>query len=98
MIRNSDITKKPISSILIKKLLANRKTNEYKNYTLNKAKHIFSKGRMRQILTKYTIRNKFRIRNIQSIFRRYINLIILENKYFQGKRGLEIITYQKQKL
>ena len=53
---------------------------------------------MRQILTKYTIRNKFRIRNIQSAFRKYINLIILENKYFQGERGLEAITYQKQKL
>ena len=88
---------KPISSVLTKKLLTVKKTNEYRSYALNKAKDAFSEGRVRQILTKHAIRNKFRVRDIQSAFRRYANSIVLENKHFQGERGLEIIARQKQR-
>ena len=48
---------KPISSVLTKKLLTVKKTNEYRSYALNKAKDAFSEGRVRQILTKHAIRN-----------------------------------------
>ena len=89
---------KPISSVLTKKLLTVKKTNEYRSYALNKAKDAFSEGRVRQILTKHAIRNKFRVRDIQSAFRRYANSIVLENKHFQGERGLEMIAHQKQRL
>ena len=89
---------KPISSVLTKKLLTVKKTNEYRSYALNKAKDAFSEGRVRQILTKHAIRNKFRVRDIQSAFRRYANSIVLENKRFQGERGLEMIAHQKQRL
>ena len=64
---------KPISTGLTKKLLTVKKTNEYRSYALNKAKDAFSEGRVRQILTKHAIRNKFRVRDIQSAFRRYAN-------------------------
>ena len=89
---------KPISSVLTKKLLTVKKTNEYRSYALNKAKDAFSEGRVRQILTKHAIRNKFRVRDIQSAFRRYANSIVLENKHFQGERVLEMIAHQKQRL
>ena len=89
---------KPISSVLTKKLLTVKKTNEYRSYALNKAKDAFSEGRVRQILTKHAIRNKFRVRDIQSAFTRYANAIVLENKHFQGERGLEMIAHQKQRL
>ena len=88
---------KPISSVLTKKLLTVKKTNEYRSYALNKAKDAFSEGRVRQILTKHAIRNKFRVRDIQSAFRRYANSIVLENKHFR-ERGLEMIAHQKQRL
>ena len=42
--------------------------------------------------------NKFRVRDIQSAFRRYANSIVLENKHFEGERGLEMISHQKQRL
>jgi hypothetical protein len=89
---------KPISSVLTKKLLTVKKTNEYRSYALNKAKDAFSEGRVRQILTKHAIRNKFRVRDIQSAFRRYANSIVLENKHFEGERGLEMIAHQKPRL
>ena len=54
--------------------------------------------RVRQILIKHAIRNKFRVRDIQSAFRRYANSIVLENKHFEGERGLEMIAHQKQRL
>ena len=66
---------KPIPTVLTKKLLTVKKTNEYRSYALNKAKDAFSEGRVRQILTKHAIRNKFRVRDIQSAFRRYANSI-----------------------
>ena len=89
---------KPISNVLTKKLQTVKKTNEYRSYALNKAKDAFSEGRVRQILTKHAIRNKFRVRDIQSAFRRYASSIVLENKRFQGERGLEIIAHQKRRL
>ena len=77
---------KPISTVLTKKLLTVKKTNEYRSYALNKAKdafnNAFSEGRVRQILTKHAIRNKFRVRDIQSAFRRYANSIVLEKKIY----------------
>ena len=89
---------KPISTVLTKKLLTVKKTNEYRSYALNKAKDAFSEGRVGQILTKHAIRNKFRVRDIQSAFRRYANSIVLENKHFEGERGLEMIAHQKPRL
>ena len=89
---------KPISTVLTKKLLTVKKTNEYISYALNKAKDAFSEGRVRQILTKHAIRNKFRVRDIQSAFRRYANSIVLENRHFEGERGLEMIAHQKPRL
>ena len=53
---------------------------------------------MRQILTEHAIGNKFRVRYIQSAFRRYANSIVLENKHFEGEKGLEMIPHQKPRL
>ena len=89
---------KPISNVLTKKLSSVKKTNEYRSYALNKAKGAFNEGGVRQILTKHTIRNKFRVRDIQSALRRYANSIVLESKHFEGERGLEMIAHQKQRL
>ena len=86
---------KPISTVLTKKLLTVKKTNEYRSYALNKAKDTFSEGRVRQILTKHALRNKFRVRDIQSAFRRYSNSIVLEYGHFEGERGLEMIALEK---
>ena len=81
---------KPISNVLTKKLLSVKNTNEYRNYAMKKATD--------QLITKHAIKNKFRLRDIQSAFRRYANSIVLENKHFQGERGLEMIAHQKQRL
>ena len=89
---------KPISSVLKKKLLTVKKTNEYRSYALNKAKDAFSEGKDRNLLTKHAIQNKFKVRDIQSAFRRYANSIVLENKHFEGERGLEMIAHQKPRL
>ena len=89
---------KPVSNVLTKKLLSVKKTNEYRSYALNKAKDAFSEGKVRNLLTKHAIQNKFKVRDIQSAFRRYANSIVLENKHFEGERGLEMIAHQKQKL
>ena len=89
---------KPISNVLTKKLLTIKKTNEYRSYALNKAKDNLNEGRVKQLLTKHAIRNKFRVRDIQSAFRRYANSIVLENKHYEGERGLEMIAQQKPRL
>ena len=89
---------KPISNVLTKKLLSVKKTNEYRSYAMKKATDVVSRERVRQLITKHAIRNKFRVRDIQSAFRRYANSIVLENKHFQGERGLEMIAHQKQRL
>ena len=89
---------KPISNVLTKKLLSVKKTNEYRSYALNKAKDAFSEGKVRNLLTKHAIQNKFKVRDIQSAFRRYANSIVLENKHFEGERVLEMIAHQKPRL
>ena len=53
-----------------KEITINKETNEYRNYALDKAKYAFSEGRIRQSLTKHAVRNKFRVRDIQSAFKR----------------------------
>ena len=73
---NKDKPDKPISNVLTKKLLTIKKTNEYRSYALNKAKHKLNEGKVKQLLTKHAIRNKFRVRDIQSAFRRYANSIV----------------------
>ena len=89
---------KPTSNVLTKKLLSVKNTNEYRSYAMKKATDVVSRERVRQLITKHAIRNKFRVRDIQSAFRRYANSIVLENKHFQGERGLEMIAHQKQRL
>ena len=89
---------KPISNVLTKKLLTVKKTNEYRSYAMKKASDVVSRERVRQLITKHAIRNKFRVRDIQSAFRRYANSIVLENKHFQRERGLEMIAHQKPRL
>ena len=89
---------KPISTVLTKKLLSVKKTNECRSYVMKKATDVVNRERVRQLITKRAIRNKFRVRDIQSAFRRYANSIVLENKHFQGERGLEMISHQKQRL
>ena len=85
----------PISNGLTKKLLTVKKTNEYRSYALSKAKDAFSEGKVRNLLSKHAIQNKFRVRDIQSAFRRYANSIVLENKHYEGERGLEMIAHQE---
>ena len=61
---------KPISTVLTKKLLTVKKTNEYRSYALNKAKDAFSEGKVKNLLTKHAIQNKLKVRDIQSAFRK----------------------------
>ena len=89
---------KPIPNVLTKKLLSVKKTNEYRSYAMKTATDVVSRERVRQLITKHAIRNEFRVRDIQSAFRRYANSIVLDNKLFQGKKGLEMIAHQKQRL
>ena len=89
---------RPISNVLTKKLLSVKNTNEYRSYAMKKATDVVSRERVRQLLIKHAIKNKFRVRDIQSAFRIYANSIVLENKHFQGERGLEMIAHQKQRL
>ena len=89
---------RPISNVLTKKLLSVKNTNEYRSYAMKKATDVVSRERVRQLLIKHAIKHKFRVRDIQSAFRIYANSIVLENKHFQGERGLEMIAHQKQRL
>ena len=89
---------KPISNVLTKKLLSVKKTNEYRSYAMKKATDVVNRERVRQLITKHAIRNIFRVRDIQSAFRGYANSIVLENRHFQGERGLDMIAHQKQRL
>ena len=75
-------------------MLTVKNTNEYRSYALNKAKDVFSQGRVRRFLTKH----KRRVRGIQSAFRRYAKSIVFENTRFEGERGLEMIANQKPRL
>ena len=89
---------KPISKVLQKKLLSVKNTIEYRSYALNKAKDAFNDGRVRNLLTKHAVRNKFREKDVKSAFKNYANSVTLENKHFEGERGLEMIAHQKNKL
>ena len=84
--------------VLNKKLKSIRNTNEYRSYALNKAKDAYTLGRAKVLLTRRAIRNKFRVNDVQSAFRNFANSIKLENKHFQGERGLEMIAHQKSRL
>ena len=85
---------KPIANVVTEKLLTVKNTNEYKSYALNKAKDVFSQGRVRRFLTNH----KRRVRGMQSAFRRYAKSIVFETKRFEGERGLEMIANQKPRL
>ena len=89
---------KPVSNVLTKKLLSIKNTNEYRSYAIKQATDVVSRERVRQLITTHAIKNKFRVRDVQSAFRRYANSIVLENKHVQGERGLEMIAHQKQRL
>ena len=89
---------KPKSKVLQKKLVSIKNTNEYRSYALNKTKDTLSDGRVRNLLTKHAVRNTFREKNAKSAFKNYANNITLENKHFEGERGLEMIANQKNKL
>ena len=65
---------------------------------MKKATDVVSRERVRPLITKQAIRNKIRVRDIQSAFRRYANSILFENKHFQGETGLEMIAHQRQRL
>ena len=53
---------------------------------------------MIKALTRYAIKNKFRVENGQSAFRRYANNLKLVNKHFEGEQGLSMIVHQKSVL
>lgn len=74
---------KPIFNVLAKKLLSVKKTNEYRSYAMKKATDVVNRERVRQLITKYAIRNRFRVRDIQPAFRRYANSIVLEINTFK---------------
>ena len=61
---------KPISNVLTKKLLSVKKTNQYRSNAMKKATDVVSREKVRQLITKHAIRNKFGVRDIQSAFRR----------------------------
>ena len=83
---------KPISKKLEKKLKAVKKTNDYQSYSHRK---ISLNLGMKKALTKYAIKNKFRVQHGQSAFKRYANNLILINKHYEGEKGLSMIQYQK---
>ena len=83
---------KPISNILQNKLKTIKRTNEWRSYSHKKIS--LSLG-MKKALTKYAIRNKFRVENKQSAFKNYANNLTLVNKHYQGEKGLSMIQYQK---
>ena len=94
---------KPISNVLTKKLLSVKNTNEYRSYAMKKATDVVSRERVRLLLTKHTIKKKKH--SGSEIFNQHLedtliaaNSIVLENKHFQGERGLEMIARQKQRL
>ena len=83
---------KPISQ---KKLNSVKNTNEYRSYANNKLS--LNLG-MKKTLTKYAIKNKFRVEQGKSAFRRYANNLTLVNKHFEGEMGLSMIVHQKSLL
>ena len=70
---------KPISVKLQKKLDTIKKTNEYRSYAF---RQVYFDGKVKEALKQHAVRNKFRVVEINSAFRRYANSIKLENKHF----------------
>ena len=69
-----------------------KKTNEYRSYD---HKVISLAVGMKKALTKYAIKNKFRVEKGKSAFKRYANNLKLINKHFKGEQGLSMIQHQK---
>ena len=53
---------------------------------------------MKKALTKYALKNKFRVENGASAFKRCANNLKLVNKHFEGEQGLSMIVHQKSVL
>ena len=89
---------KPISNVLNKKLKSVANTNEYNSHATKTIRSTYLKQRLKNAMTKYAIKNKFRITDQQSAFKSYANSIKLVNKHFQGEKALSMIHYQKDRL
>ena len=89
---------KPISNVLNKKLKSVTNTNEYSSHATRTIRSTYLKQRMKNALTKYAIKNKFRITDQQSAFKGYANSIKLENRHFQSEKALSMIHHQKDRL
>ena len=83
---------KPISVKLQKKLDTIKKTNEYRSYAF---RQVYFDGKVKEALKQHAVRNKFRVVEINSAFRRYANSIKLENKHFLGEESLKMLVHQK---
>ena len=70
---------KPLTKKLETKLKSVKKTNEYRSYAHNKLSLNIG---MKKALTKYAIKNKFRVEQGKSAFKRYANNLKLINKHF----------------
>ena len=86
---------KPLSKKLQKKLTSVKNTNDYRSYANNK---ISLNLGMKKALTKYAIKNKFRVEKGATAFKRYANNLKLVNKHFDGEQGLSMIVHQKSLL
>ena len=53
---------------------------------------------MKKALTKYAIKNRFRVEKGKSAFKRYANNLKLINKHFKGEQGLSMMQHQKSLL
>ena len=86
---------KPLTKKLESKLKSIKKTNEYRSYAHKKLSLNIG---IKKALTKYAIKNKFRVEQGRSAFKRYANNLQLINKHFQGEQGLSMIQHQKSLL
>ena len=89
---------KPISKRLTQKLNQVKKTNEYRSYALRNAKDIISEGKVKNLLRRYAVKNKFRVEKGKSAFKNYANNLKMVNKHFQGEQGLSMISHQESLL
>ena len=69
-----------------------KKTNEYRSYD---HKIISLVVGMKKALTKYAMKNKFRIEKGKSAFKGSANNLKLVNKHFKWEQGLSMIQHQK---
>ena len=53
---------------------------------------------MKKALTKYAIKNRFRVEKGKSAFKRYANNLKLINKHFKGEQGLPMIQHKNSLL